>query len=192
MAYNPSPQSSIPTTDLYLSMGLSSLGNILNTITQVSAARARGEYESGIAQTNATIARIQAKQALEAGDVMASRANTKTRSIVGSVRAQQGASGIDINSGSSALVRNSVQAAGAEDELTIRTNAARRAWGYETEAIENTYRGQFAKLTAESEADQTLLTGGLKTVSGPFSIWARSKTYGSGGTNNRLPFNLEE
>lgn len=184
-------QSTAPTVDLYLSMGLSSLGNVLTTIGQVSASRAKGAYEAGIARTNATIARIQARQVLEAGDFVAARKNVETKSVVGAVRAQQGASGVDVNSGSSVLVRNAIAGAGAMDELTIKTNAARQAWGLETDALESTYKGQYAKMTARNEAEQTILSGGLSAMSGPLGIYRRSKVYGSGGTTSRLPFNLE-
>lgn len=184
-----SPQSSMPATNLYLSMGLSSLSAIATTFGAVSSARAKGAYEESIARTNATIARLQAKQAIDAGNALASKKNLETRSVLGAVRAQQGASGIDVNSGSSRVVRSSIANAGATDELTIRNNAARQAWGYETEAIESGFKGQFAKLTATAEADQSLLTGGLRAVSGPLGIYTRSKIYGAGG--NRLPFNLD-
>lgn len=157
---------------MYASMGLSAISAITNALSESAATRAQGQYESSIADTNARIASVQSRQALEAGDMQASRQNLKTQSIIGSERAAQGASGIDVASGSSALVRASTGGVGAVDELTIRNNAARQAWGYQTEAIQDTYQGKFAQLTSNAKSFQTLLSGGLQAISGPLSIEA--------------------
>jgi hypothetical protein len=115
---------------------------------------------------------VQARQTLETGDIEAARENLKTQQTIGALRAQQGASGVDVASGSSAAVRAGVAGVGAIDELTIRNNAARQAWGYTTQAIQSTYQGQFAQLTAKAKAAQSLLAGGLQAISGPLAIEA--------------------
>lgn len=155
---------------MYASMGLSAIGAITNALSQSRAIRAQGEYESSIANTNARIATLQSKQAIETGNIETSRENLKTQSILGSVRATQGASGVDVASGSSALVRSGISGVGAIDELTIRNNAARQAWGYQTEAIQDTFQGKFAQLTAKAKSFQSLLSGGLQAISGPLAI----------------------
>lgn len=157
---------------MYASMGLSAIGAITNAFSESAATRAQGSYESSIANANAAIAGVQSRQALEAGDIEASRQNLKTQAIVGSERASQGASGIDVNSGSSALVRLGTMNVGTIDELTIRNNAARQAWGYQTEAIQDTYQGKFAQLTAKAKSFQGILSGGLQAISGPLAIEA--------------------
>ena len=175
------------------SAGMSAMSAIGTAWSQANAMKAKGVYDQSVADTNAKIATLQSKQTLEAGDIMASRQNLKTQATVGAIRAQQGASGVDVASGSSALVRNSVQTVGAMDELTIRNNAARAAWGFQTQAIQDTYEGQFAHMTASNEAQQTLLSGGLQAVEGPTSIYAnylmRSTYHGMGGQPGQ-PFDL--
>lgn len=188
------PPSSYASDAMMASMGLSAVGSILTAVSQSRAAKAQGDYEQSIANTNATIAAIQSKQAIEAGDFAASKKDVQTQQAVGSERAAQGASGIDVASGSSALVRNATEGAGAQDELTIRNNAARQAWGYQTESIEDTYKGQFAQLMAKASSEQSLMTGGLQAISGPLSIesaylrWSRYMGGGSGGSNGGLPY----
>lgn len=193
---SPIPQSSAPSNLMYSSMGLSAIGAIATAFESSKSIRAQGDYEASIARTNATIAGIQAKQAIQEGDVAASRKDMETQQTVGALRASQGASGVDVNVGSPAAARAGVAGVGAIDELTIRNNAARQAWGYQTEAIEDTYKGQFAQLTAKSQSDQSLLNGGLQAISGPLGIesnylrWSRYMGGGSGGQAQRLPFNL--
>lgn len=155
---------------MYASMGLSAISAITNAFSQSAAIRAQGDYESSIAATNAKIADIQERQTLEQGDIEASRQNLKTQAIVGSARAAQGTSGVDVSSGSPALVRAGIAQVGAVDELTIRNNAARKAWGYQVESLQDNYQGQFAELTAKAKSFQTLLGGGLQAVSGPLAI----------------------
>lgn len=194
----PSPSSTsagIDAAALYASMGLSSLSSILTTIGQARALTAQGEYEQSISETNAALARLQGKQTIEAGDVAASRKELETEGAIGAQRAAGGASGVDVNTGSSAIVGAATRGAGAIDELTIRNNAARQAWGYQTEAIQDTFKGQIASLTSKAQTDQTILTGGLQAVSGPLAIESNylrwSRYMGGGGTgSDRLPFNM--
>lgn len=180
-AYTPPPATTTPASYgaplMYSSMAVSSLGAILTAFGQARAATAQGDYEQGLSRTNATIASIQARQTIEAGDVAASRKDMETQQVVGALRARGGASGVDVNVGSPAAVRTSVAGVGAADELTIRNNAARQAWGFQTEAISDTYKGQFARLTSRSQASQSLLTGGLQAISGPLAIEANYQRF---------------
>jgi hypothetical protein len=172
-------------------MGLSAIGAITNAFSRASALKAQGDYESTIANTNAKIANLQAKQTLEAGDIIASRKNLETQQKVGAIKAQQGASGVDVASGSAAAVRASAEGAGTQDELTIRNNAQRQAWGYQTEAINDTFKGQFAQLTAKAGAQQSLMAGGLQAVEGPLAIesnYMRWDRYMGGGSGTGVPF----
>lgn len=166
---------------MYASMGISAIASLTTAFSQSASARARGEYEASVARTNATLARLQAKQTLEVGDVEAARINQKNRQIEGSILAAQGASGVSVSSGSAALVRNAVRNAGAFDELTVRNNAARRAWGFETEAIQGKSKSDFAIQESKAKAHQTLVVGGLEAISGPLSIYSRYTRRSQGG-----------
>ena len=177
---------------LFASMGLSALGAIGSAVSQSRALKAQGDIQSTIAGVNAKIAGVQAGQALEAGDLAASRTNLETRGRTGTLKARAGASGVEVNSGSNALTSIGSDFAGKIDELRIRNNAARTAWGYTTQGIQDTYEGQFAKLTASSESQQTLLNGGLQAIGGPLSIYAKNLYYqrwlGGGGGNSLRPY----
>jgi hypothetical protein len=188
---SPTPATSSASGMMFASMGLSAIGAITNAFSRASALKAQGDYESTIANTNAKIANLQASQALEAGDMAASRKNLQTQQQVGAIKAAQGASGVDVASGSSAAVRAGAEGAGAVDELTIRNNAQRQAWGYQTEAINDTFKGQFAQLTAKAGATQSLLAGGLQAIEGPLSIesnYLRWSRYMGGGSGAGVPF----
>src|SRR5262245_48979115 len=179
---------------MYAAMGSSAISSFGTAYAQAQAIKAQGDYRRSVADTNARIANLQAAETLEAGDIAASRENLKTMGRVGSLRAAQGASGTDISKGSNVLTRQATEFAGNMDELQIRTNAARQAWGFKTQAIMDTYEGQFAKMTAANQAQQTLLSGGMQAISGPLSIEANylrwSRYMGGTGDAGGKPFNV--
>ena len=186
-----SPVSSAP---LYGSMGLSAIGSLVTGLSQSRAQRAQGDYQSTLANLNSEIAGIKAKQTLETGDITASRTNLKYRGEIGSEVAAQGASGVQVGSGSAALVRGGIDLADKIDELTIKNNAARQAWGYQMQASEDTFAGKFAQLTAKAGSEQSLLTGGLGAIEGPLGIYAKNlylQRWLGGGTSSNaggVPF----
>lgn len=165
---------------MFAAMGASAASSIVTGYAQSKAYKAQGQYQQSLAETNASMADLAEKETLQAGDVAAGRKNEQTKQAVGSELAEQGASGVDVASGSAALVRGGTKLAGDIDELTIRNNAARAAFGYKVQGIQDKFQGQFAQLTAKSEAEQSLLSGGLGAISGPLSIqsnylrWSRS------------------
>ena len=167
-------------------MATSAMSSIAGTVENIGAIKAQGAYSSSIANANAAMAGLKAKQTLQAGDVSASRKEMQTEQQVGAIKAQQGASGVDVGSGSSAMVRSGVSTVGQIDEATIRNNAAREAWGYQTQATMDTYQGQFDQLTAKSKTFQTAVTGGLSAISGPMAMYSQSALwqYRYGGRGN--------
>lgn len=194
-AGTPSPTvDSSPSAGIYASMGLSAFSAILNTFSQVNAIKAQGVIQEGIARTNAKIATYQAEQSIEAGNEAASRIDSKTRQTSGAIRAAQGGSGIDVASGSSALVRAGVEGSGAIDALTIKNNATRRAWGYQTEAIQDSYQGQIVKFSTAIKSQESILSGGLQAINGPLAIGSRylrmSRYARNGVVDDGAPFQL--
>lgn len=159
--------------NIYLSIG-SSVGT---GIAQSRAISAQGDYEKSVADTNAKLAQLQGKEALSAGDAEAARKEEQNRLQVGAARAASAASGTDVSSDTVTRNVNAIREIGAADELTIKNNAARTAWGFQTQSIMDTFKGQFAQLTAKAQSEQTLVTGGLKAVSGPMSIYGNYLRY---------------
>jgi hypothetical protein len=172
-------------------MGLSAAGSIGTAYSQSEALKATGRYQKSIADVNATMADLAGTQTLQAGDIAASRKNLETKGKVGEELAVQGASGVDVGSGSAALTRIGTNLAGGIDELTIRNNAARQAWGYKVQGIQDRFQGQFAQMTAENQAKQTLLSGGLQAIAGPLQIYGTYQRFNKWfGNAPGTPMNL--
>ena len=138
-------------------------------------------YQAQVAQMNAQIAKQNAAYEGALGEVQAQQQGMKTRAVISQTRATQGASGLDVNTGSSASVRSSELQLGQYDQAIIRSNAARRAYGFEVEAA-----GDIAQAGAYRAAGANSMTAGLLGAftsilgaGGSFSSkWQQGKTSG--------------
>jgi hypothetical protein len=86
------------------------------------------------AQNNSKLATENAAIATQAGSEQAAQSSLRTRAQVGEIRAQQGASGIEVNSGSAIDTQISERMLGKLDAETVRSNATKEAFGYVTQA----------------------------------------------------------
>ena len=176
-----------------IASGAFGAGNSLATgYSQAQAIKAAGSYQAAIAETNASMANVESEQTLEQGDIAASRKNLETREAVGAELAKQGASGVSVGSGSAALSRAGTNLVGTTDELTIRNNARRAAFGYQVQATQDTYQAKFARMTASQQAMQSLISGGLQAIETPLTIGSNYLRYaryfgGGGGSSASVP-----
>lgn len=114
-------------------------------------AKARSyEYQAGIAQINESIQKQNADYARKSGEVVASEVGAKAKQTMGLIKAGQGASGIDVNSGSAVQVRDSQEKKGEFEQAVVRSNAARQAYGYETAALNQQANVGLDKMGAEA------------------------------------------
>lgn len=142
--------------------GAGAVGNLVEGFAGGQAA----DFQAQIARNNAEIARYNAQSATEVGNAQAFNSMLKTRAQVGYTKAAQAASGIDVNSGSAVDVQASERMLGMLDALTIRSNAARAAYGYQAEAGNKMAeakmfkkRGKMSRITGIMNASGTILEG---------------------------------
>jgi hypothetical protein len=89
--------------------------------------------QASLSDYNAEVTDLQAQDALARGAEAEQRFRTGIKGIIGSQRAQLAAGNVDVGFGSSLDVQADAAFLGELDALTIRTNAAREAWGYKVE-----------------------------------------------------------
>lgn len=129
--------------------GLQSYGQLFEGNAQADAAK----YNAYIQRQNAAIATTNQNIASQSGAEQASLSEQRTRATSGAIQANQGASGVDVNSGSAVDTRQSAAEIGELDALTIRSNATREAYGYENQAVSDTAQANLD--TAEAKNDIT-------------------------------------
>jgi hypothetical protein len=131
-----------------------------------SSTAAADAYQAQVAANNAKLSQQQGTLDIQSGEIAAVNQGLKTKAAVGSEKAQQGASGIDVDSGSAADVQAGTAQTGMVDALTIRSNAAKKAYSDEVSAqsdteqgVLDTFAGQSAQTGSEIGAAGTLLSG---------------------------------
>lgn len=153
-------------------MGFSAAALVVSTAVSAYSAYSSGQaksaadkYQAGVAQINQQIAKQSADYAIAAGEVEAQQAGMKTRAQVGETIAQQGAGGLAIGGGSNARVVQSEKEIGAENVGIIRSNAAKRAYGYEVEAVGESAKGNLLTM-ASSQAKTAGNLGAFSSIVG--------------------------
>lgn len=135
-----------------------------------NAQAAQAGYQAQVAANNATIAQQNATYALQAGAAKEQASRIKTAALVAQQKAIQGASGLDVNSGSDVDVRGSTNVLGELDALTIRNNAAREAYGYGTQGSNFTAQAGLDRAAASNDATSGYIGGASSLLSSASSI----------------------
>lgn len=131
---------------------------------QAAAQTSAANYNAQVALQNQNTALQNASLAGQAGEAQAGNQELKTASGVANIKVNQAASGLDVNSGSPVSVRGSASELGALDALTIRSNATKEAYGYQTQATNfnaqsklDTAQGQYATEAGNIAQTTTLI-----------------------------------
>lgn len=180
-----------PTMMGQIGLGSTAAGGVM----QVMGALNKGEadskmynYKAGMAEVNARIARQNSDWALDAGESEAVRSGKAGAQTMGKMRAAQGASGLDVNSGSAVQVQESQQRAIQQDQKTIRQSAARKAYSYDMEAwSQDQQAGQYRTAASESKKAGTLNALGsiVSTASSVSNKWLQGRQQGLWGSDRR-------
>lgn len=158
-------------------------------------------FNASIAGVNAQIASRNASFAAAGGEAEAGISEAKTRALVGGTLANQGASGVRTDSGSAVNVRASEAETGMLDALTIRAEAAKKAYGYQTEVVgEKTKQAMLTQQAAQDvkagtvKAQGTLLAG-IGSAAGAYGTYLLKGGLNSSDTSlqttNDTPINNE-
>jgi len=102
---------------------------------QADAAKKAAAFNAQVASNNATIDAQNRSSTLQQGEMDAQTAMRKQAQVIGDQRAQMSANGIDITQGSAQDMLASTKFLGGIDVNTIQSNAARQAWGYSVQGM---------------------------------------------------------
>lgn len=162
--------------------GVSAFGSLMSGNAQSSAYT----YQASLARMNEQIAKQNASYETASGEVQAQESGMKTRFQEGQTKVAQGASNLDVNSGTSSLVRTSEQEIGYQDQAIIRSNAARRAYGYNVEASQDEAQAQVDTMAAKNSKSAGVIGALSSVLGGAASVsskWSSASTSGVFGNN---------
>lgn len=151
---------------------------------QGQATAAASAYQAQVAANNAAIAKTNALMDIQSGEIAAVNSGLKTRAQVGSEKANQGASGVDVNTGSAVNVRAGTAETGMLDALTIRSNAAKEAYGQEVTATSDTAQSQLDTMEGSQAAEAGEIGAAGSLLSGASTVggnYLKYQNLGGGG-----------
>lgn len=157
-----------------LSLGASALSG-LGSLGTAAATQKSAEYNAAIAGNNATIASQNATTSIQEGEANAAAASQSSKAKIGGILANQGASGVDVNSGSSLETRASAADVGELNAINIRSQAARTAYGFETSGVNDTAEQNMYQSQAAYAPIQGAIGAGTSLLSGAAAVnspWA--------------------
>ena len=136
---------------------------------------------------NAAYLNRAANDARYRGVVDADTQRVQTQNMIGTQRAAMAGNGGVVDEGSNALLQQDVAQYGELDAMIISNNAAREAYGYETQATGNLANASTLKKNAKTGMMSSLLGGVVGGLGGAFSSGMFSGGGGTGaGTNAAL------
>ena len=142
-------------------------------------------YQSAVAQINSKIDLQNRDYAVNQGEQQATTYGMKEAQAAGQIRAGQGASNLDVNSGSAAQVQASEKEVGAIDTTTIRSNAAKVAFDYQTKStmdLNQATLDTMAGINAKTAGDINAASSVLGTVGSVATKWGAGKAAGLFGS----------
>jgi len=141
---------------------ISALLPILQGGMQAASSYEEGQASKMVSNINARYAQAQGREALRIGEQDAGRRMMQGGQEAASETAHVAAQGIRTDTGSAAAVHEDIKNAAIMDAQSIRTNAAKQAWGYGVEASNFRTQGRFAEIKGYGDAAQSIIGGGLR------------------------------
>jgi len=151
------------------------------------------KYQSSMALYNAQIAKQNQKYAFDVGEQQAEKQGLAGQAQAGQIKAAQGASGVDVNTGSARDVQASQHLVSQMDLNTIREKAAKTAYDFSVTAAnyENQSKG-FNKAAENARTEGRLnaigsIIGSAGSVSSKWMQGRQLGMWGKGGGSNANP-----
>jgi hypothetical protein len=142
------------------------------------------DYQAQVARINSQIDLQNRDYALNQGEIQASQYGMKAAQTFGAIRAAQGASNLDVNSGSAALVQGSERRVASIDMTQIRSNAAKVAYDYSTKSamdLNQSTLDTMAGVNARTAGNISAASSILGTAGSVSSKWLQGKQAGLWG-----------
>ena len=148
---------------------------------QGTATQQMYNYRAQVSRINADINRQNAEWARTKGETEAMQYGAKAAQQRGQIKVAQAASGLDVNSGSARDVQASQERIKDMDLETIRANAAKVAYDYDTKAVMDENQASLDVMAgdnARKAGNINALGSIIGTVSSVSSKWQQGKMIG--------------
>lgn len=163
-----------------LAVGSMAMG-AFSTIQQGKAAEGQAKYQAKVAENNSKIARMQAEDALQRGQVEEQQHRRKVQQMLSTQRTAIAGSGFDLGDETSQDILGDTAMFGEFDALTIRDNAAREAWGFRNQANNYTAEAGMQRAAGANARRMSYISAGTDLLGGASKLsyqqgWGRSSS----------------
>lgn len=171
-------------------LGASLAGGLMSAFGAYSSGQSQKQmydYQSQVATLNAQIDKQNSEYASNQGEIQATQYGEKAAQQRGQIIVQQGASGIQVGTGSSADVVASQKKVTDLDLTQIRSNAAKTAFDFTTKAAADTNQATLDTMAGANAAKAGEIGAAssiLGTVGSVSSKWLQGNTAGLWGTKS--------
>ena len=174
-----------------IGMGATLAGGVLGAqgATQEAAATQKMyNYQAGVAKINSQIDLQNADYARNQGEVQAQQYGQKAAQQFGAIRTTQAASGLDVNTGTNAMVQDSQRKVTATDLGTIRANAAKTAYDYNVKSVMDLNQSTLDVMAGENAVAagkikaQASILGSVASVASKWSQGSQMGMFGGSGS----------
>lgn len=142
------------------------------TVSQGYAAKKQGKYQNQVAKYNARVQENEAEETIAKGVEEENIQREKTAKLLARQRAELGASGVGLTTGSPLDIQEETELLGEVDALRIKSNFQKRAVSLGQQAELTKATGEAAESTGKQEFASSLLqAGGQFLSSGVADKW---------------------
>ena len=141
---------------------------------QAEAENLSRQWNAAMAREQAAVSRAQAENARQRGNIAASEARIQYKQLQGQQRAAYGASGVNVNTGSAALVQADTSAWSVYAQQKELYNYGMEAWGYEQNARLQEFDAE-RQLAVKSNPNFAAATAAISGGTGLFNTMTRWK-----------------
>jgi len=124
--------------------------SMYSAMQQGEQAQATANYNAKMAEESAKAKESAATDAVIRGGLAEDQQRQRTRSYIASQRASMAANGGDLTDQSSVNILSDTAATGELDALTLRSNAAKEAWGIRVGAANDTSQAAAYRISGEN------------------------------------------
>lgn len=177
------------------SIGSQAAGGIFQAVgasKQGQAQQQMYDYQASVAQLRANIDTQNAEYATQQGEQQAQQYGMQAGQRQGAIVAAQGASGLNVNAGSAKQVQTSQATVTALDLDTIRSNAAKTAYNFNTQAVYDKAQANVDVMAGNNAAQAGNINAASSILSSAGSVsssWMKASQLGMfSGTSSASSF----
>lgn len=153
------------TAALILSGGIKLVSGLFSSQSNADAIRRQDYFNREMTKVNVELLENQRQDVIFQGARETGRVRQAAEKFKGAQTVAFAAQGVDVGSGSAALIQADTQYLAEIDALETKNNARKSAYGFQVQKREAIMQQNFNSAAAKQQARQTIITGGMNAIS---------------------------